>query len=765
MPLKSTHFPLDRTAFVLIGLIAFSAAWSVAVADWMPRLDLLGLTVIVALFSSALISTRHWRPRYAHLLSLTYGLIWVIFIALIYMPDKVYGYTWLDTIRTLLTRLGEHIYIWREALISGGVATDNTIFLLFFAAIFWMITYVGVWNTVRRQHLWLAVAPSGIALLVNMYYYGKPEALAPFLIIYLLAVLLYAARLYTLNQEQRWNFSRVRFNPEIKRDFLQIGLTIALAAVSFAVIAPSVFSSPQVSSLWGEISRPIRSVEETFNRLFAGLQPHGLPFTNPFGRTLALAGQRNLGDELVMEVRSPEGRYWQAVVYDQYSGTAFQSSDTQRVSVSIGEPIVSEPVRARRPITQTFYTYFPNNTQIFAAPQPESINRPSWAESFSSGEIAMWTTLAPLTEGESYQVVSLISQATPAQLRAAGTQYAPEIRARYLQLPDSLPQRVRELARKIVADAKATNPYDQVSALERWLRINIKYNNQINSPAPGQDGVDYLLFGVREGFCDYYASALAVMARSLGIPARVVTGYAQGEYDSERSVYQVHQFNAHTWAEAYFPDYGWIQFEPTSSQPAIERPRPADTAGSSASDDAAAAEMRQREHAGMDQEFDPFSGSASDLNSSGNSATAQAANISPIVWLIAIGAGMILLVAGGGFVAIMWYEKRGTPPQAGGGTWAFARLSRMTRWLRLKLSAADTPYEQAKTIGLAVPERQEEIDQLADLYVRERYGRAEVDLAQPRSIWERIHWSLWRAGFKRRLRWPTPRLRHKRLRR
>jgi hypothetical protein len=136
-------------------------------------------------------------------------------------------------------------------------------------------------------------------------------------------------------------------------------------------------------------------------------------------------------------------------------------------------------------------------------------------------------------------------------------------------------------------------------------------------------------------------------------------------------------------------------------------------------------------------------------------------------WVIVIGLGVILLVLGGGFLATGWYENRGTPPQAGGGTWAFARLSRMTRWLRLRLSAADTPYEQAKTIGLAVPKRREEIDHLADLYVRERYGRAAVDPAETRSIWQRIHWSLWGAGFKRRLpRWlSAPRALLQRLKR
>src|SRR5574341_739911 len=118
------------------------------------------------------------------------------------MPDKVYGYSSLDTLRHLLTRLGEHIYIWGEAVIGGGVGNDNTIFLIFLSALFWIMAYLAVWNTTRRQHLWLAVAPAGIALLVNMYYYGGAQPLLPLLALYLLAVLLYAARLYTLNQER-----------------------------------------------------------------------------------------------------------------------------------------------------------------------------------------------------------------------------------------------------------------------------------------------------------------------------------------------------------------------------------------------------------------------------------------------------------------------------------------------------------------------------------------------------------------------------------
>ena len=107
---------------------------------------------------------------------IVYGIIWVTLIAFNDMPDKVYGFTWLDSVRHLIVRLGEHIYLWMEAVSTGGVGKDNTIFLMMLAAGFWLITYMTVWNTIRRQHLWRAVAPAGIVLLINMYYYGGTEA-------------------------------------------------------------------------------------------------------------------------------------------------------------------------------------------------------------------------------------------------------------------------------------------------------------------------------------------------------------------------------------------------------------------------------------------------------------------------------------------------------------------------------------------------------------------------------------------------------------
>ncbi len=576
MPTKTTqtHLPVDGLALLLLAGIILVPAWSIFKADWMPSLDVLTTTAIISLLLGTLISTRAWRGRVAYIVMILYGIIWVTWITLDFMPDKIYGMTWLDTLRYLIVRLGEHIYVWLEAVVNGGVGRDNTIFLMFLAAIFWLMPYIAVWNTFRQQHIWRAIAPAGIVLLINTYYYGGPESLFLLVVLYLFFVLLYAARMYTLNQAERWHFSRVRFDPEIKRDFLQIGSSIALLAVVFGAIAPTVLGAPQITDLWREVSRPMRSVEESFNRLFSGLQPHGIAFANPFGRTLALLGPRTLGTELVMEVDSVEGHYWQAVIYDTYDGSGWQGSETNRVVVDPDGPAYLGDFKAREWITQTVTTYFPNNTLIFAAPQPIGSDHSVWVEAYPDSpdkDFAMWTSIAPMSSGDSYLVVSAKSTASIEELRAAGANYPSDVRNRYLQLPTSVPLRVRELARQIVRDAKATTPYDEAAALEAWLRTNITYNEKIAAPPSDQDGVDYVLFTAKEGYCDYYASAMAVMARSLGIPARIATGYTQGTYDSNRHAFEVYQSNAHTWVEVYFPQYGWIEFEPTASQPTVAR--------------------------------------------------------------------------------------------------------------------------------------------------------------------------------------------------
>jgi transglutaminase-like putative cysteine protease len=140
--------------------------------------------------------------------------------------------------------------------------------------------------------------------------------------------------------------------------------------------------------------------------------------------------------------------------------------------------------------------------------------------------------------------------------------YAKSIYSMYTQLPDSLPDRVKKLAFSI--SQSYDNNYDKVKAIENYLVTNYPYTLLPNSTPPGRDFVDYFLFEQKQGYCSYYASAMAVMVRTLGIPARYVEGYILPAKSDTFSKYTVTNQQAHAWVEVYFEGFGWVTFEPTA---------------------------------------------------------------------------------------------------------------------------------------------------------------------------------------------------------
>jgi hypothetical protein len=171
------------------------------------------------------------------------------------------------------------------------------------------------------------------------------------------------------------------------------------------------------------------------------------------------------------------------------------------------------------------------------------------------------------SKATTYHAESYVPNITITQLRTAPTVFSDTIRDQYLELPSSLPDRVVQLAKQVAA--KGTNPYDKAKAIETYLRTYYTYDTNVPQPPPDQDVADYFLFTLRRGYCDYYATAMVVMARANGIPARFVSGYAPGEYDSLKAEYVIRELNAHSWVEVYFPTIGWVEFEPTSSIPEV----------------------------------------------------------------------------------------------------------------------------------------------------------------------------------------------------
>src|SRR6266404_3990477 len=166
-----------------------------------------------------------------------------------------------------------------------------------------------------------------------------------------------------------------------------------------------------------------------------------------------------------------------------------------------------------------------------------------------------------------YTAISQLPQLDRARLEAAGTDYPPAIRDTDLQLPANLDSRIPALAR--TATVRAANPYDQAALLEAFLKTKYSYTLDLTA-IPGKDPLAYFLFETRAGHCEYFASAMTVMLRTLGIPAREVNGFLPGEYNDLGGDYIVRASDAHSWVEVYFPGMDWQTFDPTPAAPANE---------------------------------------------------------------------------------------------------------------------------------------------------------------------------------------------------
>jgi transglutaminase-like putative cysteine protease len=753
---------VDGWTLGLLALILLASALTVVRSEWAPGLDLLPTTALAGLLLGILIAHARFQRVTAHVMAACYGAAWIAFTSVAYLRGARDAVTLGDQ----LMAFGRHIAEWFWFLLNTGIGKDNFIFLLSLMVIFWQIGYLAAWFTFRAPHVLRAVLPAGLVILINLYYYGGSEQLSIFLYMYFVVVLLYIARMHFRAREQEWQRARVGFESDLRESFLRGGAMVTAAAVLVAWAVPTIAPLPQFDELWRQFSRPIRTIEDSFNRVFSALQSGGPALSNPYGRTLGFGGPRNLTDAVVMDVLVHPSennayqlaRYWRAGTYDYYTSGGWQTTGTSPYTFGPDAGSLETPYAMRANVEQTFTYYLPRTTLLHAAGQPvfyslfsegdvnvlrtEELDRAGLGAGRSFFDPSFVLSIDALRPGDAYDAVSALSIAGVDLLRNAGVNYPPPIVRRYTQLPDDFSPRVKALAQQIVDEAAATNPFDQASAIESWLRRNVTYNEKIEAPALGQDGVEYVLFETQAGYCDYYASSMITMLRSLGVPARLAIGYAQGEFNSESGTYRVRERDSHSWVEVFFPSYGWVEFEPTAARPLISRPvttsvdePPAPLAPTAVPEDFDEGLFDQQR-----QLNDPLAASSSSLIILGI----------PLFNLLVVVGGLLVVGGVASYVGMYVYENRGLRQMRGAG-WAYARLVRLARWLGVDLQAHQTPYEQARLLREAVPETSEEINHITDDFVRETFARDDRGAARARSIWQHIRLSLWRIGARRRV--------------
>jgi transglutaminase-like putative cysteine protease len=299
------------------------------------------------------------------------------------------------------------------------------------------------------------------------------------------------------------------------------------------------------------------------------------PSSLSWSRRLDMTTRPRLGDAVVFTVDAQRPDFWRGETFDVWDGRAWTRSDQRaRVLSRAGDAValMTDPLddNARRgtEFRQTFRLEAGYSSVLFAAPSPVRAEVDRVIAGRDDG-----TAFLPgrsiggdgFGRGAVYTVTSRSLLATAEDLRAAGDDYGADVLRRYTQIPPSTPARVQDLAREVTAGI--ASPYDQIRALEAWLGANTRYSLDAPLSPEGVDVVDDFLFRSRLGWCEQVASSLVVMARGVGIPARLVTGFVPGERDGLTGRFVVHERDAHAWAEVYFPGIGWQGFDPTASVP------------------------------------------------------------------------------------------------------------------------------------------------------------------------------------------------------
>ena len=488
------------------------------------------------------------------------------------------------TSTTLIARIGS----WFKGVHSGILVVDPLVAPILWGTAIWLVATWAGWWVRRRDSVLIGLLPGVVLLGYNIYYTNKLIGIYSLVWAAGTMVLLNAANAY-LRSERHWTSRRM------DRVLIEPGLATTVALlVGTLMLAGALLPSLSIEKINSTIQKILHPSQDRTLAQSLGLQQ--VPLNTGKGKSgsgpvvisevHAVGPGPHLGSDVIMYI-SVDGYnplppdiarltsalepdvtyYWRAQTYETYNGHVWITNNAQTVSLQASAPyypnLVDLPSNYRE-VTQHVERTDPESKILFYTGDLLRANQPSKAEYRSGGDL-----IDAQTDVLRYTAVSRIEYVTAAQMRAAGNDFPEGIRQRYLNLPDELPQRVRDLALNLTADK--INLYDRAKAIETYLR-QFPYSVDVPAPPSHRDVADYFLFDLKKGYCDYFATTMVVMARAAGMPARLVTGYSSGDYDYNAHHFVVVAANSHAWVEIYFPGLGWVEFEPTTNLSTISHP-------------------------------------------------------------------------------------------------------------------------------------------------------------------------------------------------
>ncbi|PKO13464.1 MAG: hypothetical protein CVU39_18845 [Chloroflexi bacterium HGW-Chloroflexi-10] len=555
-------------ALVVSLVLLFVLAYTLSESRWVRTPPPLFAFALFGAFSGWLLGFTRWSIGWCALYNFFMAFaVGVQYVGKILPQESAIAFeAWLETTNWQIFLFIERANGWLQSVRLGEIIHDEGCWSLLLIVLVWIASAWLALGLKKRKNAWLAVFPL-VSIVAFILQSDRQEG--TLLVVTLFFSIALITWQYYSRQEKDWQQRQLDFPDQLWMDWGAVVTVISIVVLFFAGLAPTVTTPDgwrEIREWVDEITNPPQPSDNGGSPMSGVYSPgtaeddQALPLLQP-PDVSRVGSPLPVMEGTVMWVRVGDStpRPWRIALYSTYTGSGWLEAALEPQSI---QPLDGEPPPGRKALLQRFTLSGAGGGRLFAAADPVQ----SLSDDVLIVPLAGDNSHVVLGDLQQYELVSWVPNVASETLRAATGEIPQEIQEAYLQLPDTLPERVRSLAHRLVSDEPSY--YERVLRVQKYVRESVPYDLQTPAPSEGQDVVDYFLYEATSGFCTYYASAMAVLLRIEGIPARLATGYAPGTFFFEQANFQVSGDSAHAWVEVYFPGLGWIPFEPTPSQEA-----------------------------------------------------------------------------------------------------------------------------------------------------------------------------------------------------
>ncbi len=715
-------------ALFLLAIAVYCVVYAIVQAHWVSHSPMLLWSPAVGLLVGLIVAKLPRLPQAAlHLGACLLGHWFSIWLT----SEVTFHINWLFLLGSI------------KAIILGGLSPSalpntDTIFFFYLTFLSFFLAYFGCWLIYRAHLPWLVAFVYCSIMLVNLNSYTRQD-LSYLLIIMLAALLLLIARIQLAAQVIQWTQEGLHTNHawlrSLARRCMQIASVLTLIAIIGTSLLPVAKQSTSGQTFWNALDNAWNNITNgqiSWQNPASAFQPYQ-PSTNFFSDHMTISGNVHLPTGEVLSYVSSNGpRYLEGFTYDQFDGHTWSTLINALDSSTFSADTALKPDIIRNDYQQITSAITlvqpPENTQhyLFAPAQPIRFDVATNID--NNGTASAWMQQSNLVSGEHYQVTSLLPPSdaqtlsgiplpndNPSFWLADGN--ANMLQTYYMQLPHNLSPNLLKTTQQWTQGAN--NTYQALKMIESHLNDTNTFTYSLdNPPIPANvDVVDWLL-QTHKGYCTYYASAMVVMARQLGIPARMVNGFSYGHYDAQHKIWVVDGNDAHSWVQAYLPSFGWINFDPTPgySLTAINHPQPTPTPAKPAPTPKPVSTTTPKPVSPPKATPAPNTGS--------HPTTPKKALLSSLNMSILAGFSLLLLLCSlclflFALARHWWRNLYANSSRVSGLFW---RLCQIASWGGLSPRSTQTPYEYSRLLSQQFPQNAHAIWNLTELFVRDRWG-------------------------------------------